>query len=108
MGAPKGVWKLLKWEDIAAFREKQGIKSDAELAERLEVSTGSIAGWKKGVRAPSLRVQGELVRAIESAAAPKGVSPDTRRLVKRLLALAPQVEDSSALVDASVALLRAS
>ncbi len=104
MAAPKGKWTLLTYKDIAAYRERNSIRSDAELAEALEVSVGSIAGWKKGVRAPSARVQRQLALKVFYK---KKTSPKTgcKDLVKRLLALASEVKDPTPLIDASAALL---
>ncbi len=111
MPRKKATWQLLAIEDIAAFRKRKGFRSDKALAEALDVSVGSIAGWKKGVRAPSLRVQQQLVAKIEgdkkkarAAKAPK-VSRETQALIKRLLELASQVKDPSALIEASQRLL---
>ena len=84
---------------------------DAQLAEALEVSVGSIAGWKKGVRAPSLRVQQQLLAKIRESDGKRkkkrAGSKETEDLVKRLLSLAPEVKDPSALIEAAHALLKA-
>ena len=110
MGRRKAAWQLLSFEDLAKYRKKKGYRSDAALAEDLEVSVGSIAGWKKGVRAPSLRVQQQLLSKLqEGDPKSKKASPsDTEQLVKRLLALAPEVDDASPLIEAAHRLLKAS
>ncbi len=111
MPRKKTKWQLLTIEDLAEHRKQKGFRSDAKLAEDLGVSTGSIAGWKKGVRAPSLRVQQQLVAKIEGekqraieAKRPR-VSKETEGLVRRLLGLATEVDDPSALIEASQRLL---
>ncbi len=107
MPRKKATWQLLTINDLAEHRKRKGFRSDRELAEDLEVSVGSIAGWKKGVRAPSLRVQQDLVTKIKgekkegSPRAPEDVSG----LIRRLLSLASEVKDPSALIEASRKLL---
>lgn len=111
MPRKKAKWQLLTIRDLAEHRKRKGFRSDRELAEDLEVSVGSIAGWKKGVRAPSLRVQQQLVSRIEgekeqaSATKRPRVSTETEGLVRRLLGLAAEVKDPSALIEASQRLL---
>ena len=92
MPRKKAKWQLLTIEDLAAHRKRKGFRSDAQLAEDLGVSVGSIAGWKKGVRAPSLRVQQQILAKIKPPAKVPPVSKGTSDLVKRLLGLAIEVK----------------
>ncbi len=108
MPRKKAKWQLLTIEDLAAHRKRKGFRSDAQLAEDLEVSVGSIAGWKKGVRAPSLRVQQQILAKIKPPAEAKKVTPvskGTTDLVRRLLGLAIEVKDPSPLIEAAQRLL---
>lgn len=105
MPKPKSTWELLTYDDLRAYRDRCGFRSDAELADDLDVSVGSIAGWKKGVRAPSLRVQRAMVARMAGDPKPQ-VSEGTADLVKRLLSLAGEVDDPSALVEAAQLLLK--
>ncbi len=111
MPRKKATWQLITIQDLADFRRKKGFRSDAQLAEALEVSIGSIAGWKKGVRAPSLRVQQQILAKLKAGDAKKRpartTSKATEELVKRLLLLAPEVKDPSALIEAASRLLQA-
>lgn len=109
MPRKKAKWQLLRWEDVEGFRVRSAISSDGALAEALDVSVGSIAGWKHGVRAPSLRVQRLLAAKVAEATPPEedGVSKRTVKAVEGLLALCAEVRDPKALLDAAALLLGA-
>lgn len=134
MPRPKAEWELLTIKDIARYRQEKGIDSDVQLAKRLGVALNSLRGWKHGERAPSMAMQRKLVAKIKGKGVAKGRKKAKKKtakkrkktgkkkkaakkkrakkrtssdddLVERLLALSSEVNDPSALIEASRRLL---